>query len=108
MAKNLVQSGQTLNFTAAAAVLSGQAVAIGDMIVVSHGDVAAGQVGVGHAVGVFDLPKTAAADIAQGASVYLKDGEIGTDNTGVYAGKAWITAGGGTTSVHVAINVGGV
>lgn len=108
MAKNLVQNGHTITFVAAAAVSSGQAVVVGDMITVSHGDVAIGEAGEGHAVGVFNLPKTAAADIAQGASVYLKDGEIGIDETGVYAGKAWEPAGNGVTSVPVSINAGSV
>ncbi|WP_105901426.1 DUF2190 family protein [Vibrio gangliei] len=106
MAKNFIEMGQTIGFIATSDVLSGQAVAIESLVIIAHGDVKSGEEGVGHAQGVFELLKKTATEIAQGADVYLTGGEIGTDTSGVYAGKAWNAAASGTEAVWVALNFG--
>lgn len=106
MAKNFIEMGQTIDFIATGNVVSGQAVAIESLVIVTHGDVKSGEQGVGHAQGVFELLKTTATEIPQGADVYLTGAEIGTDTSGVYAGKAWNAADAGTETVWVALNFG--
>ncbi|OEF59285.1 recombinase RecA [Enterovibrio norvegicus] len=106
MAKNKGQDGTTIDFIAGADLVGGAPVAIGDMVVVSHDDVANGEQGLGHVVGVWALPKASAGAISQGESVYLANGTVSTTNTGTYAGKAWSSAGAGETEVMVGLNVG--
>lgn len=106
MAKNYIEMGQTIDFIATADVKSGEAITLESLVVVSHGDVKTGEQGVGHALGVFELPKKVGTEIKQGASVYLLDGEIGTDDTGIYAGKAWNEAAGTAETVWVSLNFG--
>lgn len=108
MAKNYVQDGETIEFTAAADVKSGDAVVVGDLVVVSINDVASGEMGVGHATGVWSLPKASATTFSQGVAVYLKDGEIGTDDSGTYAGKAWSEGVNGEAVASVKLGVGNV
>ncbi|OCH31831.1 recombinase RecA [Aliivibrio fischeri] len=104
MAKNFVQDGDTITFVAAAAVSSGEAVVIGDMVAVSINDVSSGEEGVGHTTGVWSLPKASATTIEQGTTVYLKDGEVSTDTTGTYAGKAWEAGINGHLEIAVKLN----
>lgn len=103
MAKNLVQDGHTIEFVASGDVKSGEAIAIGAIIAVSHSDVADGEVGVGHVSGVWLLPKSGAQTINPGTAVFLADGSISTDDTGTYAGVVWED---GDQYVHVNINFG--
>ncbi|GAB6263245.1 DUF2190 family protein [Photobacterium galatheae] len=106
MAKNFVEMGHSIEFTATVDTAAGSPVAVGDMVAVAHTDVVAGDIGVGHTVGVYELGKASAVEILRGASVYLKDGAISDDNTGVYAGKAWLEAPAGQSFVWVGINFG--
>lgn len=108
MAKNYIQDGETIKFVAAADVKSGAAVVIGDLVAVSINDVATGEEGVAHTSGVWSLPKATATTFNQGVSVYLKDGEIGTDDTGTYAGKAWTAGVDGELTAEVKLGVGNV
>ncbi|EOX4945655.1 DUF2190 family protein [Vibrio alginolyticus] len=89
MAKNKIEDGQTIDFTAATAHKSGDLIEVGALAVVVHQNVEAGEPGVGHVEGVWSLPKSTAIAIAQGEAVYIKNAVISKDNTGVYAGKAW-------------------
>lgn len=106
MAKNFIENGQTIDFIAQADVVSGQAVVVGALVVVAHGDIKSGEQGVGHAQGVFELTKASGTAIEQGADVYLTSGEIGTDTAGDYAGKAWGKAESVADTVWVALNFG--
>lgn len=108
MAKNYIQDGETINFVAAAKVVSGAAVVIGDLVAVSINDVADGEEGVAHTTGVWSLPKASATTFDQGVSVYLNDGEISTDNAGTYAGKAWEAGVDAELTVAVKLGVGHV
>nr|BDD48067.1 hypothetical protein 18 [Pseudomonadaceae bacterium] len=104
--KNLIERGDTIEFTADADYTSGDPVELTDMICVCANDVANGELGVGVTEGVFELPKVSTDAIAKGATVYLNDaGEItttATDNS--VAGKAWVAAGNPSSTVHVKIN----
>ncbi|MCG6216268.1 DUF2190 family protein [Vibrio furnissii] len=105
MAKNYVQDGDTIDFIAAADVASGSPVAIGALVGVALDDVKAGMTGVAAANGVWSLPKAAGVEIAQGVSVYLKNGAITTDSAeAVAAGKAWSESAAGDSKVSVNIN----
>lgn len=105
MAKNYVQAGTTIEFVAAAAIKSGAIIEVGSMVVVAQTDAKSGEVCVGHTQGVFLLSKVSGA-IVQGETLYLKNGSIGKDNTGVYAGKAWQAAGADAAEVEVNLNFG--
>lgn len=78
--KNQVSNGTTKRFTAAAAVVSGQAVVNGALLGVAISDVALADEGVLSIEGAFELPKAAAAVIADGAALNwdVSAGEFGT------------------------------
>lgn len=105
--KNFVQDGNTLALTNSGdtTITSGTPVAVGDLLVVAIADIKPGSTGDGRATGVVLLPKLAADDIAQGKTVYFKDGKIQLANTSATpAGKAWEAAGANATSVLVRLN----
>lgn len=68
--RNFVQSGNTLDIVAPAAVVSGGVVIKGAIIGVSNVDAAEGETFALDVVGVFTLPKVAALAIGQGDVVY--------------------------------------
>lgn len=105
--KNYVQDGKTLALTNSGntVITSGTPVVVGDLLVVAITDIQPGGTGDGLAAGVVSLPKLAADDIAQGKSVYFKDGKIQLSNTSATpAGKTWEAAGASSTSVLVLLN----
>ncbi|ENB2089492.1 MULTISPECIES: DUF2190 family protein [Vibrio harveyi group] len=104
MAKNKIEDGQTIDFTAATAHKSGDLIEVGALAVVVHQNVEAGEPGVGHVEGVWSLPKSTAVAIAQGEAVYIKNAVISKDNTGVYAGKAWESKDAADEEIAVRIN----
>ncbi|HCE3309687.1 DUF2190 family protein [Vibrio parahaemolyticus] len=104
MAKNKIEDGQTIDFTAATAHKSGDLIEVGALAVVVHQNVEAGEPGVGHVEGVWSLPKSTAIAIAQGEAVYIKNAVISKDNTGVYAGKAWESKDAADEEISVRIN----
>ncbi|WP_351189367.1 capsid cement protein [Shewanella sp. TB4-MNA-CIBAN-0142] len=104
--KNCIADGNTIDFTATAAVASGAPVLLGKVVAVSLGALAIDEVGVGATSGVYELPKVTADDIGQGTQVYLKaDGMITSVASGnTLAGKAWAAAGNPSDLVWVKIN----
>ena len=70
MAKNQIQEGKRINFTAGAAVLSGDLLIIGELAAVALTDVASGAKGNAAVDGVWELPKKATGVINQGDKVY--------------------------------------
>lgn len=104
--KNFDQHGRTIEFVAAALIAAGDAIPLADMVVVAVDDVAEGEVGVGYAEGVFELPKTAANEIAQGDQVYLTAAGVitSTATSNTPAGKAWEAKGNGDEAIKVKIN----
>lgn len=68
--KNFVAVGNTIEFTAAAAIASGEPVVIGTLIGIANGPVANGARGVANLTGVYDLAKAASQAWTVGAKVY--------------------------------------
>lgn len=106
MAKNYVQDGNTVRFTATAAMKSGDVAMIENLAVVAVSDVAQGGVGVGLTTGVFTVKAKAADDIKQGAIVYWSaaDGATTTAGSNKRLGVAWRASGASVETVDVKIN----
>ncbi|UWQ17919.1 DUF2190 family protein [Jannaschia sp. M317] len=71
--KNYVQKGENLTLTAPYAVTSGGGCKTGLIFGVAAGDAASGETADLVTVGVFDMPKVAANNFAEGAVVYWDD-----------------------------------
>lgn len=106
MAKNYVQDGNTVRFTATAAMKSGDVAMLENLAVVAVSDVAQGGVGVGLTTGVFTVKAKAADDIKQGAIVYWSaaDGATTTAGSNKRVGVAWSASGASVDTVDVKIN----
>lgn len=105
MAKNYVQNGNTVRFTATAAMKSGDVAIIENLAVVAESDVAQNGVGVGLTTGVFTIKAKAADDIKQGAVVYWStDGATTTAGSNKRLGVAWRASGASVETVDVKIN----
>lgn len=106
MAKNYVQDGNTVRFTATAAMKSGDVAMIENLAVVAVSDVAQGGVGVGLTTGVFTVKAKAADDIKQGAIVYWSaaDGATTIAGSNKRLGVAWRESGASVETVDVKIN----
>lgn len=108
MAKNYVQEGDVLNFTAGgAAVASGAVVLLGARIGISMGDVAANATGTASVTGVWQIAKLATDVVAQGADLYwdAANSRLTTTAGGnTKAGYAAGAAGNGVTTVNIKIN----
>lgn len=108
--KTYIQPGKVIDFVAAATVVAGQVVRIGQILGVAVDDVANGETGQAHIEGVFTVPKVSAAVIAKGealtwdASAAAFDDNAATPATGDVTGPpavAWEAAGNGVTSMAV-------
>lgn len=106
MAKNYVQDGNTVRFTATAAMKSGDVAMIENLAVIAVSDVAQGGVGVGLTTGVFTVKAKAADDIKQGAIVYWSatEGATITAGSNKRLGVAWRASGASVDTVDVKIN----
>ena len=105
--KNFVQPGDVLTMTATAAVGSGDGVQIGSVFGVALTDAAIGEDVALSVVGVFELPKTAADDIAVGEKVYWDAGTAevtDSDAAGDLIGVAVAVAAAGATTATVRLN----
>lgn len=113
MAKNYIQSGETITFTAAADITSGQVVKLGNILAVALHDAATGEE-CEAGFGVFTAPKVSAADITVGQSLVWDvsaaagDGEFddnaaspATGDVSGAAAVAWESAGNGVTELAV-------
>lgn len=96
MATNYVQDGNVINWTngTGSAVVSGQVVAIGNLLAVALVAIAAGATGSVQTRGVFTVPKVTAAVIAAGESLTWDvsagkfDDNLATPATGDITGAA--------------------
>lgn len=106
MAKNYVQDGNTVRFTATAAMKSGDVAMIENLAAIAVSDVAQGDVGVGLTTGVFTVKAKDADDIKQGAIVYWSaaDGATTTAGSNKRLGVAWRASGASVETVDVKIN----
>lgn len=107
MAKNYVQDGNTIRFTPAKAVVSGDVVTVGAMVAIAVTAVAAKETGVGLTTGVFTVKAKQADDIKQGTVLYWSDadGATTTAASNTKLGVAWSDSGTSSTQVDVKINV---
>lgn len=106
MAKNYVQRGDVLTVPAPATVAAGDVVILGEIVGVAAGDAASGNSLDLETVGVWELPKEAAA-ISLGAVVYWDSGAelctaTATDNTRI--GVAVADGALNATSVRVKLD----
>ncbi len=104
--KNYIQQGNTLTFTAAAAIASGDGVLQGALFGVAATSAAIGEDFEADLVGVFELPKAAGA-ITRGAKVYWNNGnsQVTTTASGnTLIGAATEPAADGATSARVRLN----
>jgi len=108
MAKNYVQEGEVLDFTAGgAAVASGAVVVMGKRIGIVLADIPALSTGSVSVTGVWNQSKLPADVVAQGDELYWDDAAdrmTKTAGANVLAGYATSAAGAGTTTVNVKIN----
>lgn len=108
--KNAHQRGEVMTFTAGAAIVSGQVVAVQNLLGVATGDVANGAQGELQLHGVHRVPKVSAAAISQGqpmlwdASAAAFDVSTALAASGDISGPvavAWETAGAGVATILV-------
>ncbi len=108
MAKNYVQDGKTLNYTAGADIASGDFVLIGALGAIAKTDIANGKTGAVHVCGVFSVPKASGA-VTQGAKLYWSaaNSNLTTTASGnTFVGLAAEAAASGDASVKILLNVG--
>jgi len=105
--QNLARQGQTLTWrnNTAAEVKSGQLVTVGDVVGVAAADITAGAPGVLAMEGVYRLPKVSSEAIAQGARVYLANGQVTSAPGDAPVGVAWEAAPASSAELMVKINV---
>ncbi|MCF2870307.1 DUF2190 family protein [Octadecabacter sp. G9-8] len=106
--KNYIQPGENITLAAPDAVTSGDGVLVGSLFGVAHGNAASGADVVLATVGVFELPKVSADDIAVGAKVYWKDSTSDVTSTATgntLIGQAVSAAGNPSNAVRVRLSV---
>lgn len=97
------QKGEVLDYTATDKVANGEVVSLGTRIGVAGEDIAAGETGHLHVVGVFEMAKATGA-ITMGAAVYYDTAEkniTATASGNVPAGYAAAPAASADTTVLV-------
>ena len=109
MAKNYVQEGDVLDFTAGAVpVASGLMVALGKRVGIALGDIPANSTGSVAVTGVWNVPKVPGQAVAQGDLLYWDsdDSRLTTiaDAAHELAGFAAAPAGGSEATVRIKIN----
>ncbi|MDP8051048.1 DUF2190 family protein [Pasteurella atlantica] len=107
MAKNYIQDGKTINFTAKKNLQSGQVAVLETLVAIAITDVKANETGTGIVGGVWELPAKTADDIKQGAVVYWSDSDNQatiTKGSNPKLGIAWADSGTSDSTVRVKIN----
>ncbi|MBL0318152.1 MAG: DUF2190 family protein [Alphaproteobacteria bacterium] len=108
MAKNFVQEGKALNYTAGADILSGDFVLIGTIGGIAKTAIANGKVGAVHITGIFNVAKATGA-ITQGAKLYWDNTNkvlTTTASGNTIVGVAAAAALSGDATVAILLNVG--
>jgi len=116
MSTNYIEEGEVLHHVAAAAISSGDVVALHDCIGIALTDIASGATGAVKITGVFQLPKTTGVTIAQGEKVDFdaSAGTAGEVSTGITPasgdvqnfGVAAAAAASGDTTINVKLEPG--
>lgn len=108
MAKNFVQEGKALNYTAGADIVSGDFVLIGTIGGIAKTAIANGKVGAVHVTGIFNVAKATGA-ITQGAKLYWDNTNkvlTTTASGNTIVGVAAAAAASGDATVAILLNVG--
>lgn len=98
------EAGTKFDYTATAPVGYHEIVVVGNLVGVTTKEAKENEIIACDAVGVYALKKASGAVIAQGAKVYVADGEISTTESGTYAGVAWAAAVADDETVLVKLN----
>lgn len=107
MAKNYIQEGNVLSYTATAAVASGAVVVIGKRIAIALADIAVGEPGAITAEGVFAVAKLGTDVVGLGDLLYWDAANNRLTSTAAgntAAGFAAAPAGAGVGTVNIKIN----
>jgi len=108
MAKNFVQEGDVLSYTAGgAAIAAGAVVLMGARIAIALGDIPAGGTGTVAVTDVWQIAKLATDIVAQGVDLYWDAANsrlTTTAGSNAKAGYAAAPAGNGVTTVSIKIN----
>ncbi|MBV7389018.1 DUF2190 family protein [Pasteurellaceae bacterium TAE3-ERU1] len=106
MAKNYIQDGQTIDFTATKTVKSGDVVVLNDLIAIAVTDVDNKAIGTGIVHGVWNVKAKQADDIKQGDVLYWSEteGATKTQASNKRLGIAWAASGTSSATVDVKIN----
>ena len=94
------QKGEVLDYKASAAVKNGEVVSLGTRIGVAGEDIAAGETGHLHVVGVFEMEKATGA-VTMGAAVYYDETNKNIKVNNIPAGYAAAPAASGDETVLV-------
>nr|BDD46845.1 hypothetical protein 11 [bacterium] len=109
MAKNFVQEGKVLDYTASGSdISSGNLVIIGSIAGIAISDIADGETGAVRIAGVFSIPKAAVA-VTQGAKLYWNttNSNLTTTASGnTLVGVAAKAAASGDANVNLLLNIG--
>ncbi|MGK5069207.1 DUF2190 family protein [Janthinobacterium sp. RT4P48] len=107
MAKNYIQEGNVLSYTATAAVASGAVVVIGKRIAIALADIAVGETGAITIEGVFKVAKLGTDVVGQGDLLYWDAANsrlTATAAGNALAGFAADPAGAAVGTVNIKIN----
>lgn len=107
MAKNFIQNGKVLNYTAGANIASGQFVLVGAIGAVALAAIANGATGPVQIEGVFSVPKASGA-VTQGAKLYwdATNSVLTTSSSGnTIVGVAAAAADSGDATAQILLNV---
>ena len=106
--KNFVQPGENIEYAHTAAVVSGQAIAIGALIGIASGAYAANEKGIYSLEGVYKIAKASALAVAIGVAVdYSNTQTVVATTTGVFAlGKLFKPALNGELFAYVILTNG--
>ena len=108
MAKNFVQEGKALNYTAGSDINSGDFVLIDTIGGIAKTAIANGKVGAVHVTGIFNVAKATGA-ITQGAKLYWDNTNkvlTTTASGNTIVGVAAAAAASGDATVAILLNVG--
>ncbi len=109
MAQNFVQDGVILPYinTTGSLVSNGSLVVLDAIVGVATVDIAPDQEGSVNTSGVWELPKKAGDQLAQGDAVYIADGKITkTKSNNPFVGYCFRAAAAGDATIEVCINRG--
>ena len=101
-----IQKGNTIDYTANAAIAAGDVVSLGSRIGVAAGDIPAGAVGALAVEGVFEIDKTESLAIAVGDAVYFNAASKKATKTNSDVPAGWAVAAATAADTVVRVKIG--